>query len=137
MDLIRFIFACFGIFANTIYSQHSLQNIRTNSHQKIRFDAKQKHFLMLANFFSKILVLKQVSTHLVCPGSTLGNHVTPSENLKQAVQCRGCPLWQWLLAGQRLCITRTGPVESSLVNSSMPGSAGNSLLTIHTASWCR
>ncbi len=80
MGLIRFIFACFGIFAS--FASYSLQNIRTNSHKKIRFDAKQKHFLILANFFFKIFVLKQVSTHLVCQGSTLSNHVTASENLK-------------------------------------------------------
>ncbi len=28
------LFACVGIFANTIYSHHSLQHIRTNSHTK-------------------------------------------------------------------------------------------------------
>jgi hypothetical protein len=41
MDLIRFIFACFGIFANTISSHHLLQNIRTDSHTNIRFEANK------------------------------------------------------------------------------------------------
>jgi hypothetical protein len=43
-DLIHFIFACFGIVAYTIYSHQSLQNIRTNFHTNIQFDAKQIHF---------------------------------------------------------------------------------------------
>ncbi len=43
MDLIRFIFACFGIFANTIYLHHSLQNVRSDSYTNIWFDAKNKY----------------------------------------------------------------------------------------------
>ncbi len=43
MDLIRFIFACFGIFANTIYSRYSLQNLRKDSNTNIRFNSKQIH----------------------------------------------------------------------------------------------
>ncbi len=42
MDLICFIFTCFSIFANTIFSP-SLQNICTNLNTNIQFDAKQIH----------------------------------------------------------------------------------------------
>jgi hypothetical protein len=50
MDLIRIIFACFGTFANTIYSHHSL-HIRFKIFAQIRikiFDLMQIH--VAANF---------------------------------------------------------------------------------------
>ncbi len=70
MDLIRLILACFGIFAYTIYSHHSLilaSNIRTNLHKNIQFDANKymlkeyslqreyvlQHFLILTKFAKK------------------------------------------------------------------------------------
>jgi hypothetical protein len=65
MDLIRFIFACFGIFANTIYSNHSLQNIRRDSHTNIRFDAKLyslKIFLYCRIFASKYSLRSEIRT---------------------------------------------------------------------------
>ncbi len=42
------------------FASYSLQNIRTNLHANIRFDAKQIHFLILANFCFKISVLYRI-----------------------------------------------------------------------------
>jgi hypothetical protein len=76
MYLICFLFACLGIFANTIIRiirSYLLSNIRTNLHANILFDAKKymlkqilaperifySYFLILANICFKISVSKQ------------------------------------------------------------------------------
>jgi hypothetical protein len=51
MDLIRFIFACFGIFENTIYSNHSLH---------IRFKIFAQIRIQLFNFIQKIHVAENI-----------------------------------------------------------------------------
>jgi hypothetical protein len=51
MDLIRFIFACFGIFANTIYSHHSL-HIRFKKFAQIR--------IHMIDLMQKILVASNI-----------------------------------------------------------------------------
>jgi hypothetical protein len=53
MDLIRFILACFGIFAYTIYSHHWFilaSNIRTSLHKNIQFNAKQILYMLKGLF---------------------------------------------------------------------------------------
>jgi hypothetical protein len=55
MDLIRFKFACFGIFANTIYSHHSL-HIRFRIFVQIRiqiFDLMQNKYTVKQIFASE------------------------------------------------------------------------------------
>jgi hypothetical protein len=54
----------YRFIANTIYSHHSFHirfRYAQNSKTNIRFVAKQKHFLISANFCFKIFVLKQYS----------------------------------------------------------------------------
>jgi hypothetical protein len=67
MDLIRFIFACFGIFANTIYSHHSFLFASKYSQKfeyKYSICCKTHTFLILANICFKIFVLKQIIAKL-------------------------------------------------------------------------
>jgi hypothetical protein len=60
MDRIRFIFAGFGIFANTIYLHHSLifpSKYLHKLHVKIRFDAKMIHVEANICFRANILFI--------------------------------------------------------------------------------
>jgi hypothetical protein len=80
MDLTRFIFTCFNIFADTTYSHHSI-HIRFKIFSKIRiqiFDLMQNykcrnkysseqifssHILLLANIRFKIFILKRICAY--------------------------------------------------------------------------
>jgi hypothetical protein len=89
MDLIRFIFACFGIFENIIYSHHLL-HIRFKLFAQIRiqiFDLMQNKFIF--SYWRIIYVLKLIFANLQGNPTLRMLHPCVVPSMRDAVQGQG------------------------------------------------